>query len=107
MPQNEYIFYATALIVIATALTRFTPFLFLKRLQGNPHLHFLAANLPPAIMLLLVVYCIKDVQFLKPPHGLPEILSLAAVTVIHLLLKNYLLSIAIGTACYMVLIRVV
>ena len=54
-----------------------------------------------------VVYCLKDVDFAGPSHGMPEILSMALVTVLHFWRKNTLLSIAAGTICYMVLAQFV
>ena len=43
----------------------------------------------------------------RPTHGLPELLAGAAVVGLHLWEKNTLLSIAVGTALYMVLVQAV
>ena len=43
----------------------------------------------------------------SPTHGLPELLAGAAVVGLHLWEKNTLLSIAVGTALYMVLVQAV
>ena len=43
----------------------------------------------------------------RPAHGLPELLAGAAVVGLHLWEKNTLLSIAVGTALYMVLVQAV
>ena len=63
--------------------------------------------LPCAIMAMLVVYCLRGVDLLRPTHGLPELLAGAAVVGLHLWEKNTLLSIAVGTALYMVLVQAV
>ena len=63
--------------------------------------------LPYAIMGMLVVYCLKDTTVLSWPYGIPELLACIVVVLLHLWRKNTLLSIAVGTACYMVLIQVV
>ena len=47
------------------------------------------------------------VDLLGPTHGLPELLAGAAVVGLHLWEKNTLLSIAVGTALYMVLVQAV
>ena len=47
------------------------------------------------------------VDLLGPTHGLPELLAGAAVVGLHLWKKNTLLSIAVGTALYMVLVQAV
>ena len=46
-------------------------------------------------------------DLLGPTHGLPELLAGAAVVGLHLWKKNTLLSIAVGTALYMVLVQAV
>ena len=41
------------------------------------------------------------------PYGLPELISVALVVILHLLRGNTLLSILSGTICYMILVQVV
>ena len=65
--------------------------------------HLPSTSLPQ----LLVVYCLRGVDLLGPTHGLPELLAGAAVVGLHLWKKNTLLSIAVGTALYMVLVQAV
>ena len=45
------------------------------------------------------------VDLLGPTHGLPELIAAAAVVGLHCWKKNTLLSIATGTALYMVLVQ--
>ena len=40
-------------------------------------------------------------------HGIPELLSIAVVALLHIWKKNTLLSIAVGTILYMILVQVV
>ena len=56
---------------------------------------------------MLVVYCLKDVDFTGTSHGLPEIIAVLLVAVLHKWKHNTLLSILAGTVCYMVLIQIV
>ena len=55
---------------------------------------------------LLVVYCFKDVAS-SGTYGIPEILSVLLIIVLHKWKKNSLLSIGGGTALYMLLVQTV
>ena len=58
-------------------------------------------------MGLLVVYCLKGVTWLAAPRGAPELIAIAAVVLLHRWRNNVLLSIAGGTAVYMLLVQVI
>lgn len=104
-------FHAAALVeVIAavTALLRFAPFAVFGGGRPTPrYILYLGRVLPCAIMAMLVVYCLRGADPLGPTHALPELLAGAAVVGLHLWRKNTLLSIAGGTALYMVLVQAV
>ena len=68
---------------------------------------YLGKVLPPAIMAILVVYCVKSVNILSGTHGVPEIVASLIVIVLHLWKNNTLLSIGVGTVCYMLLVQLV
>ena len=89
----------------ATQITRFLPFLLPARWLDTPFVRTLKAGLPAVILLLLVVYSLKDTPVNAVPWGLPEALSLAAVVGLHLWKRNALVSIGGGTALYMVLVQ--
>ena len=63
--------------------------------------------MPPAIIATLIVYCLKSVNLLAFPSGIPELISIAAVVLLHLWKRNTLLSVGAGTICYMILIQCV
>ena len=97
-----------AVVAAVTVLIRFLPFLAFGGGRPTPRfIIYLAGVLPCAIMAMLVVYCLRGVDLLGPTHGLPELLAGAAVVGLHLWKKNTLLSIAVGTALYMVLVQAV
>lgn len=89
----------------ATMVTRFLPFWLPARWLDTPFVRALKAGLPAVILLLLVVYSLKDTPVVAPAWGLPELVSLAVVAGLHLWRRNALLSIAGGTALYMALIQ--
>ncbi len=91
-----------------TALLRFLPFwVFGERRKTPALIAWLGARLPFAIMGMLVVYCLKDVDLTAAPFGLPELLGCAAVALLHRWKRSTLLSIGLGTAFYMALVQLV
>lgn len=99
-----------ALCAIATMLTRFLPFLAFSSRKPTPkYIQYLGKALPAALFGMLVVYCLKDVQFTSAAgyYGAPEVIALLFTVALHLWRKQMLLSIAGGTACYMILVQFV
>lgn len=96
------------MVILGTALTRFLPFLLFPAGRPTPrYIRYLGAVLPAAVFGLLVVYCLRDVSLLSGSHGIPELLSIAAVVGLHMWKRQMLLSIAGGTVCYMLLVQLV
>ena len=97
-----------AIIALVTMALRFLPFLiFGENRQTPPLIAYLGQVLPFAIMGMLVVYCLKDVQLTATPYGIPELIGCASVALLHLWKRNTLLSIGAGTLCYMLLVQFV
>ena len=95
-------------VAAGTQLTRWLPFwLFPEKKEPPPAVMYLGRVLPAAVMGLLVVYCLKNVTWTASPHGLPELLAIFAVVLLHRWKGNVLLSIAGGTALYMALVQLV
>lgn len=96
------------LIVLVTAgvtiLLRFLPFLVFKN-KTPKAIVYLGKVLPHAIMAMLVVFCLKGVSVVSYPFALPEVISILAVVLLHKWRHNTLISIPVGTALYMILIR--
>ena len=95
-----------AVAAAATFATRLIPHVLFGGNRPVPRVvNYLGKMLPPAIIATLVVYCLRNVDFLGQTHGLPEIIAVIAVAALHIWKKNTLLSIGAGTALYMVLIH--
>ena len=95
-------------VTLGAIITRFLPFLLFPDSKPVPKVvEYLGRTLPAAMMGLLVVYCLRNVDIAAAPHGIPELIALAAVTALHVWKRNVLLSIGVGTALYMVLVQVV
>lgn len=93
-------------IAAVTLLTRALPFIAFKNSQ-NKFVAYLGKVLPYTIMPMLVVYCLKSVNFLTGNHGICEIIGVVSVIVLHVLKRNTLLSIFGGTIIYMLCVQVI
>lgn len=97
-----------AIISLVTMAIRFLPVLIFGRKQKTSELiTYLGESLPYAIIGMLVVYCMKDISFLDKPYGIPELIAVGAVVLLHLWKRKTLLSIIGGTVIYMVLIHLI
>ena len=95
-----------AVMAVVTILLRFLPFLVFRK-ETPPYITYLGKVLPPAIIGMLVIYCLKDITPLVQPYGLPELIAAGCVVCAQVLKRNSLISILLGTAVYMVLIRTI
>lgn len=97
-----------AMCVLATVLTRFLPFVLFRENRPTPaFVQYLGKALPSAVFAMLVVYCLKNVNLIAAPHGVPEAIGIVVTVLLHLWKRQMLLSIAGGTAVYMLLIQLV
>ena len=95
-----------AVMAIGTALLRFSPFvIFHRRLPA--YVVYLGKVLPPAIIGMLVVYCLRNTAILAAPHGVPELIAVSVIVLLHVWRRNTLLSILSGTITYIVLVQYV
>lgn len=85
-----------AAAAVATFATRVLPYIFFSGKRPVPKIiEYLGRVLPPAIIITLVVYCVKDVEFVNSAwHGAPELIAIALTALLHLWRRNTLISIA-------------
>ena len=96
------------LVALTTFATRVTPFLIFPKGKEIPKtIQYLGKVLTPAIIGMLVVYCLRNTAILSAPHGIPELIAVVVVAALHIWKRNNLLSIGVGTVLYMVLIQTV
>ncbi len=113
--------YSVLLILIAAFVTlalRAFPFVVFGGARTMPEkVKKVVDRMPPAIMAVLVIYCIKaDILGLREAitnldgsnicSVIATAISLLVVVIVHLWRRQTLLSIGAGTVIYMVLIRV-
>ena len=95
-----------AVMAVVTMLLRFLPFIVFRK-NTPPYIAYLGRVLPPAIIGMLVIYCLKDVNCTAAPFGLPEFIASVCVVGLQVWRRNSLLSILAGTILYMFLTQMV
>lgn len=104
--MNRTLVISVIIMSLVTIALRFIPFMLFGKNRPVPSLVlYLGKVLPYSIMGMLVVYCLKGIDFSGVINWLPAIVSAVLVIVSYVWKKNTLLSIIVGTACYMILIR--
>ncbi len=97
-----------AVTALVTLALRFIPFLAFGGKRETPaYISYLGRLLPYAVMAMLVVYCLRNISFAAAPFGAPELISCAAVALLHVWKRSSILSILGGTVCYMLLVQLV
>lgn len=97
-----------AVMTLVTFLTRALPFLLFDRGQEPPKIVlYLGRVLPPAVMAMLVVYCLRGMDFSTAPGWVPQVIAVGLVAALHRWKHNTLLSIFGGTLLYMALVQFV
>ena len=107
MDKTLHAVLAVAVMAVITLALRTLPFLIFGKKKTPPFIEYLGKYLPFAIMGMLVVYCLKEVRPLAYPYGLPELIAILIVALLHLWKRNTLLSIVCGTVGYMLLVQLI
>ncbi len=105
--MNETFMYLTSIAVVAlvTALIRILPFVLFAKGDVPKSVEYLGDTLPSAIMIILVIFCLRNIQFTVSPYGLPEIVATLFIIIFQYKKGNTLLSILLGTGVYMLLVK--
>lgn len=104
--NNPYVIAVIAVMAGVTMLLRFLPFILFdhgKQLPG--WVSYLGKVLPPAIMSMLLVFCLRNINLAEGNHGFPELICVAVAILLHSWKRNTLLSIGVSTILYMILIQ--
>jgi branched-subunit amino acid transport protein AzlD len=94
---------STFFMALAIFLTRLFPFALFSRRDPPKILQFVADYLPPMVMAVLVVYCLKDVQFTVAPYALPQLIAIIFCILTYLWKHNAMISIFGGLLIFMIL----
>lgn len=99
----DYIFLVIFLMALITFSFRVFPFYFIEFIKHNLMVVYAGKILPAAIMLILVVFSLKNVNFSNQVYDTQEIGASLFVALIHLWKRNVFLSIVLGTFVYALL----
>ncbi|MGL4484143.1 MAG: branched-chain amino acid transporter permease [Anaerovoracaceae bacterium] len=96
------------IVAVFTFITRAFPFVLFGRHKDLPVMvKYLGNILPPAVIAILVIYALRNMNFTEPANFLPQIIAVIVVATLHFWKRNNLLSIGCGTALYMILIQII
>ena len=104
--NDTYISMVIAVMAIVTIALRFLPFIVFDHGEQLPEwITYLGKVLPPAIMSMLLVYCLRNINLVEGNHGFPEVICVGIAMLIHNWKRNNLLSIGVSTLLYMIIMQ--
>ncbi|GAD19780.1 branched-chain amino acid transporter permease [Helicobacter fennelliae] len=98
-------FLIVIVVIVATVLTRFLPFWIFSQDKIPQSLLQLGKILPPALIGMLIVYCLKDMDLEHAPFGLNEILGVIITALLYIFTRFGVLAVIGGTLGYMFLVQ--
>ncbi|AYA24329.1 branched-chain amino acid ABC transporter [Rhodococcus rhodochrous] len=99
VPGAGYVLGALAVMFVVTVALRAAPFLALSALKNSAFVDFLGRTMPAGVMVILVMYTLRDVG---QSTWLPATVGLAGTIAVHLWRRNAALSTVVGTGLYLV-----
>lgn len=102
--SDSYIVWVILVMAVVTMLLRFLPFIIFDHGEKLPRwISYLGKVLPPAIMSMLLVYCLRNISFIEGNHGIPELICVAVAILLHIWKRNTILSIGVSTILFMII----
>lgn len=105
MKDLSYLFLVFLAMTAVTATERFLPFAAASWLSKQRWVKVVGSFLPLAIMVLLVVHSSTESTLARGGLPIPEAAAIFLTLTLQWFVKNALLSIFCGTACYVVLLN--
>ena len=105
MNELDYLIIVIIVMALSTYFTRLIPFLIFSSGRESSILNYVAKSTPPMVMMILVVYMLKDMNYYS--YELVFTFNAIAVTIgFQVFKRNALLSIVAGTAVYMFFVQI-
>ena len=96
-----------AICALVTFLERYLPFAIFGRREVPSLVKYLGKILPMAVIAALVIYCLRGITFSAPSGFVPSLVAATVTALLHLWRGNTLLSVAGGTAVYMLFVQAI
>ena len=104
--RSWYILLAIVMSALITFGLRALPFVLFRGGRSMPEwMQRLGQILPSAIMAVLIVYCLKGAKSNPIGIGIPGIIAVSVVVASSKRKHNTFISIIVGTAAYMIMLR--
>jgi branched-subunit amino acid transport protein AzlD len=100
MPDTTYVAATAAIGATITFALRAAPFAVVNRLRSASAVTYLGRHLPAGIMVILVVYLLRDTELTRPPFGAVQLVPVAVTAATQLWRRRMLLSMCAGTLTY-------
>lgn len=105
--NTETVLFVILISALITFGLRMLPFLIFRNKNDLPdRVKRLGEILPPAIMAILIVYCLKDVGSRFMADGIWRLIAVLIVAISYKWKHNTLLSILLGTVSYEIFLMV-
>ena len=98
VPGPLYVCAALLVICVVTVALRAAPFAALAMLRGSALVRFLGETMPAGVMVILVLYTLRNTG---SAAWTPALLGLAATAALQVWRGRAALSVVVGTAVYM------
>ena len=92
---------------LITLLERALPFLIFGNREVPSYINYLGKTLGLAIMVTLVVYCLRNISFTQASSFAPQLIACVITVILHLWKENAMISILGGTVACMLLTQLV
>lgn len=106
--NSRYTLIAILVMGAVTFAIRAAAFVLFGKNKATPkYVGYIGNYLPPAVMAMLIIYCLKNINLHAFPFGIPEVIGVATVAVLHIWKRNNLVSILGGTIIYMMGVQLI
>ena len=105
MNELEYLIVVIIVMALSTYFTRLIPFLLFSPGRESSLLNYVAKSTPPMVMMILVIYMLRDMSYYSF-ELVYTFIALAATIGFQVYKRNALLSIVAGTAVYMFFVQI-